>query len=304
MRRRCRFIVACDASADPKCSFEDLGNAIRKCRIDLGVDIEIDTSALVPQGPQRLSRHYCALGLIRYDRVHASAGVGYLLYVKATVCGAEPQDVMQYRSEHPEFPHQSTVDQFFDEPQFESYRRLGLHVGDAVLSSAVARARSDTPRNRTVERAGDEGDIDLERLFKELRQQWYPRLPVAEGAFTRHAEALDRILERLRSDARLRFLDRQLNPEWPFLEHEVGARSHEQRWLPDDVLSLRAAFYLCESIIQLMQSVYIDVDLENTFDHPDNRGWMNLFHRFAGAGMLRVTWALSSASYGARFQSF
>src|SRR5690606_23541327 len=81
VRRRCRFIVACDASCDPNSTFEDLGNAIRKCRIDLGVDIEIDTSALVPQGEARTSLQPCALGLVRYDRVHARAGVGYLLYI-------------------------------------------------------------------------------------------------------------------------------------------------------------------------------------------------------------------------------
>jgi hypothetical protein len=304
VRRRCRFIVASDVSCDPRSTFEDLGNAIRKCRIDLGVDIEIDTSALVPQGPLRLSAHHCALGLIRYDRIHARAGVGYLLYIKTTVCGDEPQDVAQYRNEHPEFPHQTTVDQFFDEPQFESYRRLGLHVGDTVLHSAVVRARTDDPRAQAAARGSEDADIDMERLFKELRQRWYPRLTLAEGAVTRHGEALDRILERIRSDERLRFLDRQLNPEWPHLEDKVGAQSHPQHWLPNDVLALRSAFYLCESIIQLMQSVYIDVNLETTFDHPDNRGWMNLFRRFAAAGMLRVTWAVSSASYGARFQSF
>jgi hypothetical protein len=304
VRRRCRFIVAADASCDPKSTFEDLGNAIRKCRIDLGVDIEIDTSALMPRGDARISMHHCALGLIRYDRIHARAGVGYLLYIKTTICGDEPQDVAQYRNEHPEFPHQTTVDQFFDEPQFESYRRLGLHIGDSVLHSAVARVRSDDPRAQDATRVNDDADIDIERLFKELRQRWYPRLALAEGALTRHGDALDRILERLRSDEKLRFLDRQLNPEWPHLEHKVGAASHAQHWLPNDVLALRSAFYLCESIIQLMQSVYIDVNLETTYDHPDNRGWMNLFRRFAAAGMLRVTWAVSSASYGARFQSF
>ncbi len=304
VRRRCRFIIACDAGCDPKLTFEDLGNAIRKCRIDLGVDIEIDTSALLPVGAHGRSQHYCALGLLRYDRINPRDGVGYLLYIKATMCGTEPQDVVQYRNDHPEFPHQSTADQFFDEPQFESYRRLGLHIGDTVLGAACARARAEDPR--LVNQARDEtgADIDLERLFKELRRRWYPSLPLPEGAFTRHTESLDRILDRIRSDERLRFFDRQLHPEWAHLEHGVGAEAPDQPWLPDDVHALRAAFYLCESIIQLMESVYIDVNLEVTYDHPDNRGWMNLFRRFAAAGMLRITWAVSAATYGARFQSF
>ncbi len=38
--RRCRFIVVSDGSQDPKFQFEDLGNAISKIRIDLGVPIE------------------------------------------------------------------------------------------------------------------------------------------------------------------------------------------------------------------------------------------------------------------------
>lgn len=37
----------------------------------------------------------------------------------------EPVDVLRYQIEHPDFPHQSTADQFFDEAQWESYRKLG-----------------------------------------------------------------------------------------------------------------------------------------------------------------------------------
>jgi hypothetical protein len=48
---------------------------------------------------------------------------------------------MNYAFEQGDFPHQSTADQFFDEPQFESYRKLGYHVGGTVLRAAVARLR-------------------------------------------------------------------------------------------------------------------------------------------------------------------
>ena len=299
VRRRCRFIIACDASCDPDMTFEDLGNAIRKCRIDFDVDIEIDTRALTPVPGIGHSLHHCALGLIRYDRADPRERTGYLLYVKASMSGDEPQDVEQYRNHHPRFPHQSTTDQFFDEAQFESYRSLGLHIMDTVLASSVARARS--PSARVPERSYE---IDIEELFKELRQRWYPSLPSPEGAVARHSAALDEIWERIRNDERLRFLDRQLNPEWPFLESAVGGTSCEQPWLPDDVHALRAAFYLCGSIIQLMENVYLDLSLEEWHDHPDNRGWMNMFRRFAGAGMLRVTWAITGSTFGARFQSF
>lgn len=307
VRRRCRFIIACDASCDTNSGFDDLGNAIRKCRIDLDVDIEIDTSALQPCGDDRLSTHHCALGLIRYDRVDARESVGYLLYVKASMTGDEPQDVKQYRTEHPSFPHQSTADQFFDEPQFESYRRLGLHVMDTLLQAPIAQARPAAMRvsSPVQEARVDAGlDIDLDRLFKELAQRWYPPSGAPEGAAARHGATLQTIFERIRTDDRLRFLDRQFYPEWPHLEAAVGARSREHPWLPTDVHQLRAAFYLCNSIIQLMEDVYNDLDLEIEYDHPDHRGWMNLFRHWSWSGMLRVTWAVSGSGYGARFQSF
>jgi hypothetical protein len=42
-------------------------------------------------------------------------------------------DVLNYGVKHPEFPHQTTVDQFFDESQFESYRQLGIHLGQECM---------------------------------------------------------------------------------------------------------------------------------------------------------------------------
>lgn len=45
--RRCHTIVLSDAGVDPKCTFEDLGNAIRKIRTDLGVPIDIIGERLV-----------------------------------------------------------------------------------------------------------------------------------------------------------------------------------------------------------------------------------------------------------------
>src|SRR5882672_8235479 len=40
VRRGCRYILVADASADPDRGFDDLGNMIRKVRIDLGIEIE------------------------------------------------------------------------------------------------------------------------------------------------------------------------------------------------------------------------------------------------------------------------
>ena len=57
VRRRCRFIIVVDAGCDPKFEFEDLGNAVRKIFIDLGIRIEFDdlrTSAQSAVGQIRI----------------------------------------------------------------------------------------------------------------------------------------------------------------------------------------------------------------------------------------------------------
>jgi hypothetical protein len=56
-----------------------------------------------------------------------------LVYIKPSLTGDEPADVLEYHRSHPDFPHESTGDQFFDEGQWESYRRLGEHIAEQVL---------------------------------------------------------------------------------------------------------------------------------------------------------------------------
>lgn len=142
VRRRCRTVVAVDAGCDPGYEFADLANAIRKCYADFGVVVEIDVSAIRPTESTRYVKAHHAVGEIRYPARDGRPGfIGTLLYIKASLDGGEPPDLMNYASEQGDFPHQSTADQFFDEPQFESYRKLGHHVGGAVLRGAVMRLR-------------------------------------------------------------------------------------------------------------------------------------------------------------------
>ncbi len=71
-----------------------------------------------------------ALFRINYPDTDTSS---VLLYVKATLLGDEPPNVRNYMLENPDFPHQSTADQFFDEAQWESYRQLGEHLGSKIF---------------------------------------------------------------------------------------------------------------------------------------------------------------------------
>jgi hypothetical protein len=122
VKRRCRLIIACDAGQDEKPTFDDLGNALRKIRVDLGVDIVMELA------PIRERKKHCVLGKIIYRTDDGREEYGDLIYIKASLCGKEPADVANYKVLHKEFPHQTTADQWFGEDQFESYRMLGLHT--------------------------------------------------------------------------------------------------------------------------------------------------------------------------------
>lgn len=144
--RRCHCILVSDAGADPDFAFQDMGNAIRKIRIDLGVDIDINLDRLRWQeSTRRTSGHY-GVGTIHYSRVDPGAEDGILIYLKPSLTGKEPKDVLEYASKHECFPHEPTTDQFFDEPQFESYRRLGEHMTVEVFTEAPAGHSRDLRR--------------------------------------------------------------------------------------------------------------------------------------------------------------
>lgn len=133
--RRCRFIVVSDASCDPDYKFEDLGNAIHKIRVDLGIPIEFqDGIHIYPWSnqEQKNTRKNCAIGTIQYSVMDSTGQDGVLIYIKPAICGDEPVDVLNYSKASHGFPHETTGDQFFNETQFESYRMLGLHTIEAM----------------------------------------------------------------------------------------------------------------------------------------------------------------------------
>jgi len=70
------FIVVVDGGQDPECQFEDLSNAIRKIRSDLGVWIDLDKCANQENGSKDKSPDArCAMtGIIHYGEKDAPAG--------------------------------------------------------------------------------------------------------------------------------------------------------------------------------------------------------------------------------------
>jgi hypothetical protein len=148
--RRCHYIIVSDADCDPSYGFEDLGNAIRKIRIDLGIPITFDQSPRMTREGQGNTNLHCAVATIDYRAIDGNdAKQGFLLFVKATLSGDEPMDVGNYGKAAVDFPHESTSDQWFSEAQFESYRELGLHSID-VIAHQIQTLEKTQPRVRDL----------------------------------------------------------------------------------------------------------------------------------------------------------
>lgn len=168
VRRRCRFILAIDAGCDPDFQYEDLGNAVRKTYIDLGVRIEFPELAELKNRPKakelqnaiekcnalhqevqpRSPIPYYAVGTIDYRSADGEdCDNGVILYIKPAYHGTskvEGAGVRSYADANPTFPHEPTADQWFSESQFESYRSLALDIagtfmkGDKIFPGAQA----------------------------------------------------------------------------------------------------------------------------------------------------------------------
>ena len=171
IKRRTKFIIACDAGGDPSYALDDLGNAIRKCREDIGVEIELDTAPVVLfddkdgdiSSSKKRTKCHCTVGKIHYEDVDPGGVPGTFVYVKASLTGDEPADVLNYQTCHSDFPHQTTADQWFTESQFESYRRLGQHIAGSMFEDI------------DVAKILEEGKTS--KIFDALEAKWGPQQP-------------------------------------------------------------------------------------------------------------------------------
>ena len=149
VRRRCKFIIAIDGTGEPPeeqpLNFDGLGVALRRVRIDFGVLVDMDLRPMLRDPETGHVKSYFAVGRIRYPSKNDGHGSGelndpdsgILVYIKGGVKeDAISPDILNYhQSVNHNFPHDSTADQQFDEPQFESYRELGFLAGIAVCNS-------------------------------------------------------------------------------------------------------------------------------------------------------------------------
>jgi len=283
VRRRCMYIIACDASQDPGPAFDGLGSAIRKCRTDMGVEIELPLERMRELAESETARAHGTVGMIRYP----DGVMGRLLYIKTTLTHDESVDVLEYSVREPTFPHQSTSDQWFDESQFESYRKLGHHSIDAMIHNVERR----WPRQ-----------LGLKKLFDDLQGLWFPPTTPVAKAGRRHSEAYDALMERIR-EAGLTDMDALLFPDAHILIKREGDGSEASEHRPHRGIQ-RDVFYVVNSLIQLMETVFIDLNMDEEPNHPHTQGWIKIFRRWVKSPVLRAVWQDSSRSYSERFQAF
>lgn len=148
LRRRCKFVVCVDGEADPRSTFEGQLTLVRHAQIDFGIQLEprLDDIRLDPES--KFSRAHSHLFRIHYPAGEPDqpAAIGLMLYLKLSLTGDEGEILKRYHTTNPEFPHQSTLDQFYDEEQFEAYRQLGVHVAQGTFSPALLK-RDVNPTN-------------------------------------------------------------------------------------------------------------------------------------------------------------
>jgi hypothetical protein len=269
VKRRCKVIIACDGECDPELTFGSLGRLVRTCQTDFGACIDIDVESIRKGKGDEVkgfSRAHCAVGRITY----ANGSRGYLIYLKASLTGDEDVSIAEYQASHREFPHETTGDQFFAEDQFESYRRLGHHIANTVF--------------RDVEQ-----ERDLVVMAHKLAKLWVPA-SAASDAYVGQANALVEMWERFRTSDQLIPLLKELTADAPSPPRPNAPSEME--------------LCACLELFQLMENVFLELRLDEFWQHPDNRGWMTLFAMWAKSPTFCTAWRRLSRTFGIRFGHF
>lgn len=169
LRRGCRLIVSVDAGEDKGYSFFDLNNLLIRARNELGLEIRFrpdhqPEEVIFPRPSSVYSKRRYAIADIYEHWVDEKIKdpitgeeksqitnfaiprkKGTFIYVKSSVTApvgkpflSDKEDPLRYgtykyKIYHPDFPHESTGDQFFDPIQWEAYYQLGQFIGSDIL---------------------------------------------------------------------------------------------------------------------------------------------------------------------------
>jgi hypothetical protein len=282
IRRKCRYIIMADCGADPTFAFDDLGNLIRRAREDFKAEIKIDIEPVCKREGGK-ARQPMVAGDIHYS----DGSVGVLLLFKPTLIGTEPADVRQYQSRNQRFPAETTGDQFYDEAQWESYRRLGEFAGDTAFAFM-----------RTMQLAKLNDAEVIPAVFARARAEWLPRpadFVDRIATFAEQAAALDQRLADQEATLPYSHVYREIADLEGSLAH-VEAAAEDQR--------IVASLGVVREAVHFMEETYYRWELETAYNLPLNLGVMNYFARWANADALRSWWPIVKSMYSPQFTRF
>jgi hypothetical protein len=289
VRRRCRYIVICDAEDDGQLQFQGIGMAIRKCRIDFGAEIALDLRPLQHIGDTEYSRAHCVVGTIRYSKDDPKDELkepGIVVYIKSSLTSDEPADILNYKKEHSAFPHDTTLNQWFTESQFESYRRLGHHIAFSAFKPACP---------DSLHCISSEGRADY---FANLTKIWSAFTPEMEQYSAAHTTRYGDLLQEIRTDEHLPGLFDMLfnrDPEQPQLE-----------WMKGHPAEAEYAVRFSSKIIEFIFIVYLQLRLvlPENLTHPFAKGWLEIFKHWSRIDVIQHGWRRYGPTYAQGFRIF
>jgi hypothetical protein len=208
IQRRCKLIFVSDAGQDSEHSLNDFLKLCRRIRLHHGVQFLNLNSGPVELGAitlckDKTCRYHFFVGRIRYPntfmrdsetktdegqqsrpleeppidsetKTDEGCEEGYLVYLKPSMTNDEDNDLLGHFKTFKPFPHDPTLDQFFDEDKVESYRQLGFHIGEIL-------GRNLEPPELDLWDPARRLDV-VEELFKKglVRGSHADQLPLAE----------------------------------------------------------------------------------------------------------------------------
>ncbi len=152
VKRRCRYIIVSDASQDECYDFPEFLHMAHR----LSSEVEfiphkemVSPQAyhdsigsrffrdLIPDPESGFARKHFMVFDINYKAVESEVkpAKGVLIYIKPTLTDDEDPGLREFKRINPQFPHDPTSNQLFEDDTFEAYRRLGYHIGEEVCDS-------------------------------------------------------------------------------------------------------------------------------------------------------------------------
>lgn len=294
LKRRCKVIIACDAECDKNLSFGSFTEALRHAYIDEGIDVDIDLTMIRPDPSSGRSQKHCAVGRIRYPDDDRTDQKSWLIYLKSSLTGDEPEPVLNYKVDNPSFPHQTTADQFFDDAQFEAYRALGVHITEHTFGKWI-KSPDFTKLQNAYSPFGTNNSKHTTGIYKE-NDTW----TCLQIMHSTHDAADDIDFQNL--DDKLMQLQKM------FMSSPDLGKYYQECYLGGDTLQ---PLELHEQITQacmmqarLMEEVFFARKLYRHGNAPANHGWMNLFRQWGRCDTFCIQFGNITHLFSPKFVNF